>query len=199
MTGTAQMLTVRVPLTARKRGGRTTMVTPDGAPGWHLPQPRVDSTLVKALARAFRWRRMLESGRYSTIKELAAAEKINESYVCRVLRLTLLAPEIVEAILDGRQAAEVTLPVLMNPFPAEWSGHRRLVFGTDAAHREPCGQHQRFRHTRGPSSESHGQGASREHAGADHGCHVEERRAADGAASHPKRRRSPLSWAAQHG
>jgi len=79
-----------------------------------------DTTLVKALARAFRWRRMLETGRYGTIDELAAAEKINSSYVSRLLRLTLLAPEIVEAILDGRQSASMTLPGLMEPFPAEW-------------------------------------------------------------------------------
>jgi hypothetical protein len=60
-----------------------------------------DSTLVKALARAFRWRRMMESGRFATIDELAAVEKINSSYVSRLLRLTLLAPNIVDAILDG--------------------------------------------------------------------------------------------------
>jgi hypothetical protein len=120
MTGTAPMLTVRVPLAVYKRGGRKTMMTPDGGTGWSLPQYQVDSTLVKALARAFRWRRTLESGRYGTIKELATAERINESYVCRVLRLTLLAPEIVEAVLDGRQAPALQLPQLMAPFPPEW-------------------------------------------------------------------------------
>ena len=81
---------------------------------------RQDVTLVKALARAFRWRRMLEDGSYSTIKELAATEKINASYLCRVLRLTLLAPEIVEAILDGRQPEEVTLPRLLEGVAVEW-------------------------------------------------------------------------------
>ena len=75
---------------------------------------------MKALARAFRWRRMLETGRYGTIDELAAAGKINSSYVSRLLRLTLLAPDIVEAILDGRQAEGMTLPGLMEPFPVEW-------------------------------------------------------------------------------
>ena len=119
MTGAAQMLTVRVPLAVRKpRGGRKLMVAPDGM------APRgasaADSTLVKAVARAFRWRRMLESGRFATINELAAAEKINSSYVSRLLRLTLLAPDIVEAILDGRQPEGMTLPALMEPFPAEW-------------------------------------------------------------------------------
>jgi len=79
-----------------------------------------DSTLVKALARAFRWRRMMETGRFATLNELAAAEKINSSYVSRLLRLTLLAPGIVEAILNGRQPDGMTLPGLMEQFPVEW-------------------------------------------------------------------------------
>jgi hypothetical protein len=119
MTGAAQMLTVRVPLAVRKqRGGRKLMLAPGGV------APRgasaADTTLVKALARTFRWRRMMETGRYGTIAELAAAEKINPSYVSRLLRLTLLAPYIVEAILDGRQQEGMTLPGLMEPFPVEW-------------------------------------------------------------------------------
>ena len=81
----------------------------------------IDNAMVKAIARAFRWRDMLESGEYATIREIAAAEKINETYVGRVLRLTLLAPDIVEAILGGRQTAEVTLAVLMRPFAVEWT------------------------------------------------------------------------------
>jgi hypothetical protein len=118
------MLTVRVPLAIHKRGGRKLVVTPGtmanrGALG-------ADSTLVKALARAFRWRRMIEAGRYGTIDELAAAEGINGSYVCRVLRLTLLAPDIVEAILDGREAEAMTLRALMQPFPVEWGMQRDL-------------------------------------------------------------------------
>ena len=120
MTGAAQMLTVRVPLAVRKpRGGRKLVLMPGGM------APRgaaaADTTLVKALARAFRWRRMMEAGRFGTINELAGAEKINSSYVSRLLRLTLLAPEIVEAILDGRQLEGITLPALMEPFPVEWA------------------------------------------------------------------------------
>jgi len=123
MIGAAQMLTVRVPLAVRKqRGGRKLVLTPGGM------APRgasaADTTLMKALARAFRWRRMMETGRYSTIDELAAAEKINSSYVSRLLRLTLLAPDIVEAILDGRQPEGMTLPGLMEPFPATWTEQR---------------------------------------------------------------------------
>ena len=75
---------------------------------------------MKALARAHRWQRILESGECPSITELAAAEKINRSYVCRVLRLTLLALEIVEAILDRRQPEGVTLPALMKAVPVEW-------------------------------------------------------------------------------
>jgi hypothetical protein len=123
MTGTAQMLTVRVPLAVRKpRGGRKLMIAPSGKE--NRGASAADTTLVKALARAFRWRRMLETGRYGTIDELAAAEKINSSYVSRLLRLTLLAPDIVEAILDGRQPEGISLPGLMEPFPVEWERQR---------------------------------------------------------------------------
>ena len=76
--------------------------------------------MVKAIARAFRWREMLESGEYSTIREIAAAEKISESYVGRVLRLTLLAPDIVEAILGGQQPAGLQLDRLLRRFPVGW-------------------------------------------------------------------------------
>ena len=127
MTGAAQMLTVRVPLAVRKqRGGRKLVLTPGGTA--NRGSSAADTTLVKALARAFRWRRMMEAGRYGTIDELAAAEKINSSYVSRLLRLTLLAPENVEAILDGRQPAGMTLSGLMEPFPVEWQG-QRAAFG----------------------------------------------------------------------
>ena len=108
-----------MPFAVRKRGGRKLVLAPDGAP---MPPaaPQVDSTLVKAIARAFRWQKMLETGRYATIKEIAKAEKINPSYVSRVLRLTLLAPATVEAILDGRADAAPTLAEAMKVFPVEW-------------------------------------------------------------------------------
>jgi hypothetical protein len=77
------------------------MLAPDGTSAWAPPRARVDSAMVKAIARAYRWRGMLEQGAYASITELAAAEKINQSYVCRVLRLTLLDPALIEAILDG--------------------------------------------------------------------------------------------------
>ncbi|MGC9457779.1 MAG: LacI family transcriptional regulator [Halothiobacillaceae bacterium] len=115
-TPVPETVTLHVPFRVVKRGGRKEMRLPEGA-----AQPRrTDSTLVKALARAFRWKRMLESGEYATIAELAEREGIAPSYMTRVLRLTLLAPDIVEAILDGQQAQELTLARLLEPFPVEW-------------------------------------------------------------------------------
>jgi hypothetical protein len=113
-------LTVRVPFTIKKRGGRKLVIAPDGAP-WSPPRACIDNTMVKAIARAHRWKRMLESEEFASVAELAAAEKINTSYVCRVLRLTLLAPDIVEAILDGRQPPELQMITLLKPFSVEWT------------------------------------------------------------------------------
>ena len=85
--------------------------------------------MIKAIGRAFRWRKLLETGTHTTVAEIAAVEKINSSYVGRVLRLTLLSPDIVEAVLNGRQPAELTLAVLMRPFPAEWREQRAEIWG----------------------------------------------------------------------
>jgi len=116
MSEAGHTLTVVVPLAIKIRGGRKAMVTP----GMLVLDARQDVTLIKAVARAFRWRRLLESGQFATVQELATAEKINASYVSRVLRLTLLAPDIVEAILDGRQPEGMTLPGLMEGVAVEW-------------------------------------------------------------------------------
>jgi hypothetical protein len=85
-----------------------------------LPGRRIDNAMIKAISRAFRWREMLENGTHATIAEIAAAEKINESYVGRILRLTLLAPDLVEAILNGRQPVDITMAILMRGFPLGW-------------------------------------------------------------------------------
>ncbi len=120
------MLTVSVPLAIRRHGGRKQVVSPAGASDWAPRQAQIDSTLVKALARAFRWRKLLEDGFYATVSELASAEKINSSYVSRVLCLTVLAPEIVEAILDGRQPRGLTVALLFRPFPVDWEEQARV-------------------------------------------------------------------------
>lgn len=123
----ARTVTVRVPIVIRRRSGRKLVLAPDGTGivAGRLTR-HVDSGMIKAIARGFRWREMLETGEYATIREIAASEKINESYVGRVLRLTLLAPDIVEAILVGRQPAGLTLAVLIKPFTGDWELQRRL-------------------------------------------------------------------------
>src|SRR5947209_7696790 len=108
-------ITVHVPLAIRHRPGRKTVVTPAGEAGAVAIRTRADPAMVKALARAFRWKRMLEDGRYASISEIAIAEKIDRGYVGSILRLTLLAPDIVETILDGRQPVDLGLPRLLKP------------------------------------------------------------------------------------
>lgn len=115
---TATSITVRVPLAIRHRPGRKTVVTPM-TEGVAPVTTRADPALVKALARAFRYQRMLDEGRYASISEMAAAENLDRGYIGQVLRLTLLAPDIVEAILNGRDQG-LTLPALLAPLPVEW-------------------------------------------------------------------------------
>jgi hypothetical protein len=126
-------VTVRVPISIRRRGGRKLVLAPDGTTNsWAAPRRRVDNAMVKAIARAFRWREMLEKGTHATITEIAAAEKINESYTGRVLRLTLLAPEIVEAILNGQQPRGLQLDDLLRPFPIGWGEQRTEIIESSA-------------------------------------------------------------------
>lgn len=111
-----ETVTLHVPFRVVKRGGRKEMQLPEGAARLRKP----DSALIKALARAFRWKRMLESGEFTTIAELAQREGIVASYMTRVLRLTLLAPDIVETILHGSHPPELTIARLLEPFGLHW-------------------------------------------------------------------------------
>jgi hypothetical protein len=122
-------LTTDIAMKFRIRGGKTVMVLPDGTRAIERKDAIVDSTMVKIIARGHRWHRLLSDGAYPTIEDLAAAEKINPSYVSRVTRLAFLSPVITEAILEGKQPANLTMKDLLAPFPADWSmqdGH----FGT---------------------------------------------------------------------
>lgn len=128
-------VTVRVPLTIRRRGGRKMIISPDGVAmpaGGRTPADIAvtcgDPALVKALARAFRWKRMLDDGRYSSIRELAKAENVNRAYVARLLNLTLLAPDLVEAILDSRQPGALTLPAVVEDVPPAWADQKSKWF-----------------------------------------------------------------------
>lgn len=113
-------MTVSIPISFRRQGGRRKVVTPSHATAWSPPPARVDNTIVKALVRAHRWRNMLEGNLFASVRELARAEKINESYLCRVLRLTLLSPVLTEAILNGQQPEALDLARLLRSIPIEW-------------------------------------------------------------------------------
>ncbi len=136
----AASITVRVPLTIRRRPGRKTVVTPVCEGGEAALPTRADPALVKALARAFRYQRLLDEGRYASISEMAGAEKIERGYLGSLLRLTLLAPDIVEAMLDGRQPADLSMPALMEPITVVWAEQR---LGPPAG---AAGQDQNVRH-----------------------------------------------------
>jgi hypothetical protein len=118
-----ETLTVRIPIRLQRRGGRKLIMAPEGA-AVPTPKPRRDETLVKALVRAHRWRRKIERGRAKSITDLAEQEGVTDAYVCRLLPLTCLAPEIVEAILDGRQPKGLRLAELLGNGPLAWEEQR---------------------------------------------------------------------------
>jgi hypothetical protein len=125
----ADTVTVRVPLAIRKRGGRKVVVSPDGSVLPTAPQhvaTNADPALLKALGRASRWKRLLDDGTYASVSDIARAEKLDRTYVGDILRLTLLAPWVVEAIVEGRHPAEMTLPGMMKEVPIEWEAQRAV-------------------------------------------------------------------------
>jgi len=117
-------LVVRIPMRFQRRGGRKRMVASDGSELAPLSRSQLDGTLVKALARAWRWRRMLDDGAYATVSEIGDAENISKSYVSRILRLALLAPDIVEAILARETDRTLMLEKLEQPLPGRWVEQR---------------------------------------------------------------------------
>ena len=119
-------LVVRIPMRFQRRGGRKRIVAPDGSELAPATKPQPDGTLVKALARAWRWQRMLDEGVYTTVSEIGDAENISKSYVSRILRLALLAPDIVDAVLAGRADQGMILGNLEQPLPVGWEEQRTL-------------------------------------------------------------------------
>ena len=118
-------LTIRIPIRLQRRGGRKLIMAPEGV-AMPTPKPRRDETLIKALVRARRWRRKIESGQAKSITDLAERERVTIAYVCRLLPLTCLAPEIVEAVLDGRQPKGLRLAEVLGNGPLIWQEQRRL-------------------------------------------------------------------------
>lgn len=118
------ILTVRVPMRFERIGGRKAIIAPEGVPEIAPSPAAPDAALLRALGRAYRWQRLLEKGTYGSAAELATAEKVNPSYLSRVLRLTVLAPDVVATILEGRQRPNLSLLKLLEGFPVEWSAQR---------------------------------------------------------------------------
>ena len=123
----SETVTLHVPFRFVKRGGRKEMVLPSNPLDGAAQPQKTDNTLVKALARAFRWKRMLESGKFATIAELAEREGIARSYVARLLQLTNLAPDIVEAILDGHHGPGSCSGALRRHLPVSWEAQRQSL------------------------------------------------------------------------
>lgn len=118
----------------RIRDGKTVMVMPEGARAIERSAATVNNTMVKVIAWGFRWQRLLADGIFNTIDDPADSERINASYVSRVLRLTFLAPELVESILGGRHPAHLTM-----------KGRFRRIGGSsrsDFSEHGQCGQSQ---------------------------------------------------------
>jgi len=116
-------LVVRIPLQFKRRGGRKEIIVPAGLDVQDQTQPRANDALVLAVARAHRWKELLESGRYATIRELAADLGLDNSYVARILRLSLLAPDIVDAIVQGDEPDGLSLAKLVS-LPTTWHEQR---------------------------------------------------------------------------
>jgi hypothetical protein len=124
ITADAHTAPVHVPLRLRKRGGRKLVIGEIGPARSPLSLDGSRRTILKALGRAYRWKRMLESGDFASITDLAAAEKINHSYVRRILRLTLLSPEITQAILDGGLQKGRLLEQLLKNANPRWDSQK---------------------------------------------------------------------------
>src|ERR671910_1562476 len=121
-----ETLTIRIPMRLQRRGGRKLIMTPEGVAA-PARKPSRDETLIRALVRAHRWRRRIESGQAKSITDLAEQEAVTDAYVCRLLPLTCLAPDIVEAILDGRQPKGLRLAELLGNGPFAWNAQRESV------------------------------------------------------------------------
>jgi hypothetical protein len=118
---------IRVPIRLRKRGWRKIIILPDGTDDRPVREERIDNALVKALARAHRWQRLIDEGTYANLAEVATAERLSQAFVTRIARLALLAPELQIAILAGTLPTTVTLQWLQYRIPQTWGEQRQLV------------------------------------------------------------------------
>lgn len=123
-----EVVAVRVPFRTVRRGGRKIIVLPEGSmgPQTRPTEPEVDAVLLRAIVRAWRWRSDIEEGRAHSIIEIAEREKLTDSFVVRVLVLTTLAPDILQAVLDGRLPQGLTLEKVIGSVSPSWSEQRRV-------------------------------------------------------------------------
>jgi hypothetical protein len=120
------LLVIRIPMSFKRHSGRKVIITPEGLPG-SKPSSPAQEPLVLALARAYAWQDLLDSGRYESVTELAEKLKMDRSYVARILRLALLAPDIVTAIVEGREPSGLSLERLVKGLPAAWGAQRKVL------------------------------------------------------------------------
>ena len=132
-TDTDAGLTTEIPMTFRRRGGKAVIVMPDGSRAIERREALIDNAMVKLLARGHRWHRKLFDGTHASIEDMAKSENISPSFVSRILRLAYLSPTVIEAILDGKYPAQLTMKDLMEPFPMEWDAQARH-FGIESNH-----------------------------------------------------------------
>ncbi len=125
-TDTEAGFTTEIPMTFRRRGGKAVIVMPDGSRAIERREALIDNAMVKLLARGHRWHRKLFDGTHASIEDMAKSENISPSFVSRILRLAYLSPTVVEAILDGKYPANLTMKDLMEPFPMEWERQEKL-------------------------------------------------------------------------
>ncbi len=132
-TDTEAGFTTEIPMTFRRRGGKAVIVLPNGDRAIERREALIDNAMVKLLARGHRWHRKLFDGTHASIEDMAKSENISPSFVSRILRLAYLSPTVIEAILDGKDPAQLTMKDLMEPFPMEWDAQARH-FGIESNH-----------------------------------------------------------------
>ena len=125
LSAKGEVISIKIPIKIKRRGGRKVVILPEGCIKTSTVR---DNTLVSALIRGHKWTKMIEQGRARSVMDLSEKEKVNSSYLSRIMRLTLLAPDIQKAILDGTQPRSLALADIMGPFPVEWEG-QRVKFG----------------------------------------------------------------------
>jgi hypothetical protein len=120
-------LTVFVPMKFEKRGARKRIVAPDGTALAPVTRPQPNGRLMTALVRAWRWQKLIEAGKYASVREAARAEGVAKTYAAKISKMVLLAPDIVEAIVEGRTDDRVMLKVLDGMLPVDWEEQRGMM------------------------------------------------------------------------